>query len=472
MSENLISNVLNNKQKITLQEKIKIIISLSIPAILAQISETVMQYIDTAMVGSLGANASASIGLVSTTTWLIGGLINACSMGFSIQVAHLVGAKNYQRSKDILRQGLVICLSFSLFLTIFSIGLSFILPDLLGAQESLKQDATYYFLFFALFLLARTINNLCGSMLQCSGNIKIPSILNIIMCLSDVVFNFLLIYPTRSITLFGISFTIYGANLKVLGASLGTSLAVCVSAIFMFYFCCIKSDILNIKDKGSYKIEKQVMINWSNIALPMALESSILNIAQIIATKIITPLQTVAIAANSIGVTAESLCYLPGYGIGSAATTLVGQSIGAKRKDLAKSFAFLSTIIVMFVMGILGLVMYINADLIFQIMSNDIAVQQLGASVLRIELLVEPLFGASICSCACLRGANDTKTPALINLISMWCIRLVLAYILTYKFNYGLKGVWIAMAIDLSFRGIILLLRLINGKWLNNYKGE
>ena len=211
-------------------------------------------------------------------------------------------------------------------------------------------------------------------------------------------------------------------------------------------------------------MKKDVLNEALRIGVPMAMEQCATTGAQVVSTKIVAPLGTIAIAANSFAVTAESICYMPGYGIGSAATTMVGQAIGAKRKDLARSFAWLTTITGMAIMTLTGALMYFLCPYVFAFLTPDTQVQQLGISVLRVELLAEPLFAASIVANGALRGAGDTLIPGIINLVSIWGVRIVMAFFLSRMI--GLSGVWIAMATELSVRGILFLIRLKKEKWL------
>ena len=210
--------------------------------------------------------------------------------------------------------------------------------------------------------------------------------------------------------------------------------------------------------------EKQIFVRALKIGLPMSFEHIALCGAQIASTKIIAPLGSVAIAANSFAVTAESLCYMPGYGIGTAATTLVGQSMGAGKKRLAKNFADLSVLLGCLVMTACGIVMYFLCPAVFAMLTPDPQVRELGVRVLRIELFAEPFYAASIVSSGALRGAGDTLIPSILNLISMWGVRLTISVILVGRI--GLAGAWIAMAVELCVRGILLFLRLQRGKWL------
>lgn len=155
---------------------------------------------------------------------------------------------------------------------------------------------------------------------------------------------------------------------------------------------------------------------------------------------------------------------MPGYGIGDAASTLVGQTYGADRRDLCRSFAWLTIAMGMAVMAVMGAVMYIFAPEMIGFLSPVPAIRSLGSDVLRIEAFAEPFFAASIVAFRVCIGAGDTFRPAVMNLASMWCVRLTLAYALSQ--HYGLRGVWIAMAIELTFRGCIFLIRIARGQWM------
>ncbi len=466
MSENnLLQNVVQSENNLPLKEKLKVVWFLSIPGILAQISEIAMQYIDAAMVGSLGANASASIGLVSSSTWLLGGLLMASCAGFSVQVSHAVGAKKDELARSVFRQGILITVLISLLLCMFGLFCSTWLPGWLGANDSILHDSTMYLRVYSLFIPVRMFYFLNQSALQCTGNMKIPSILSAVMCGLDVLFNYLLIFPVRTISLFGVSFMMYGAGLGVTGAALGTALSYLVTLFFVVYETCWKSPVLTFKKPGSFYPQISVLKEAVSIGIPMACEQAALTLAQVFSTKIISPLGNIAIAANSFAVTAESICYMPGYGIQSASTTLVGQAIGAKKKDLARSFAWITTIMGMVIMSVMGILMYFLCPYVFAFLTSDTSVQELGVSVLRIELLAEPMFAASIVATGAMRGAGDTFVPGLINLISIWGIRITMSYVLSQMM--GLQGAWIAMASDLTIRGLLFLIRLKREKWLD-----
>ena len=464
-SGNRLLKLVQDGHPMTLGQQLRLTVQLSIPSIISQLSSILMQFIDASMVGSLGAEASASIGLVSTTTWLFMGLTSACATGFFVQSAHLLGARDNAKARDMLRQSIVLSLAFSLILSVIGLAISGPLPEWLGGEEAIHADASLYFLIFSLSLPAMQMNVLASGMLRSSGNMYTPSALNILMCLLDVVFNWFLIFPDRTVSLGGVDFYIPGAGLGVCGAALGTALAALVTAALLLWKLCFRSPELRLdQEKGSFRPTRACFKNALGIALPMGCERVVMCGAQIMSTIIVAPLGTVAIAANSFAITAESLCYMPGYGISNAATTLVGQSVGAGRKELTWRFANISTIMGIAVMAIMGVVMYATAPWIMGIMTPDARVMDLGARILRIEAFAEPMYAASIVAYGVFVGVGDTLVPSIMNLASIWAVRLSLAAVLAP--THGLEGVWIAMCIELCFRGVIFLVRLYRKKWL------
>ena len=450
----LLLSYIREGRTMTQREKLWLIVSLSIPSILAQISATVMFFIDASMVGHLGAKASAAIGLVETTGWLMGGLGSAANMGFSVQVAHFIGANDMEAARRVLRQSIVCCMVWALLISLTALCVSPYLPYWLGGNEEIARDASLYFAIFGLSGIFFQMEGLAGSMLKCSGNMKIPSALNIGMCVMDVVFNYIFIYIL---------------GMGVMGAAVGTGLAMLVTACAMMYFLIVKSKMLSLVGRpGSFKPKEDTIRTAVKIGAPMGLQHLLMGGAYIVSTMIVAPLGTIAMAAHSLAITVESLCYMPGYGIAEAATTLVGQGIGAGQRMLTRSFARMSVALGIGVMTLMGVMMWIFAPELMALMSPVEEVIALGTQVLRIEAWAEPMFAAAIVCNGVFIGAGDTIIPAIMSLGSMWAVRLTMAATLAPKF--GLKGVWTAMAVELVFRGTIFLTRLFKGKWAEKLK--
>ena len=441
---------IRNGNVLSQRDKINLVLGLSLPSILAQITTVLMFYIDTAMVGALGAKESAGVGLIQAPMWLYSGITVASAMGFSVQVAHFIGAGDFQKARNVARHGLVATLLLSLFVCIIGLLISGKLPFWLGGKADIAPDSTAYFFIYTLALPFLQLGVLSTNLLKATGNMLIPSIINVGMCVLDIVFNYVFIFQL---------------HLGVAGAALGTLLAIVVASSCEAFIAFFRSPVLAVKHSTErFKWQCNYIRYALKLGSPMALQYVLMTSAQIVSTIIVSPLGNFAIAAHTFAIAAESLCYMPGYGIGDAATTLVGQSYGASQYSLCRSFAYISLALGMITMGLMGFIMYIFAPEMIGFMSPVAEIRELGVQSLRIVAFVETMFAASIVgNCICI-GAGDTFKPALINLLSMWGVRLTLAAFLAPA--YGLKGVWIAMAIELFVRGSIFLWRLTCGNWM------
>lgn len=435
-------------------EKLNLIVGLSIPSMLAQISTVMMFFIDASMVGHLGAEASASIGLIESTTWLVGSLLSAAATGFSVQVAHFIGANDFVKARQVFRHALICGLAFSVFLSLIGVGIHSHLPYWLGGGADIASASSGYFLIYSLVLPFVYLYHTSEMMLKSAGNMHTPSVMAVLVCICDVIFNYIFIYICK---------------LGVVGAAMGTALAyICISLPNLYLSAC-KNRMLNLRqDHVRFLWVKEYVQRACKISIPIAIQNILMSGAQIVSTMIVAPLGNIAIAAHSFAITAESLCYMPGYGIGDAATTLVGQTHGAGRIDLCKNFAYMTVGLGMLMMALMGVIMYVFAPEMIGVLSPVEAIRELGTICLRIEAFAEPFFAASIVTyCVCV-GAGDTFKPAAINLGTMWLVRLTLAYGLSQ--SYGLEGVWIAMATELTFRGVLFLIRLFRGSWMKSFQ--
>ena len=438
-----LSKLLEQSSNISLKQQMNFVWRLSIPGVIAQISSIIMQYIDAAMVGSLGANASASIGLVASSIWVISSLSHALCIGFTVQVAHAVGAGEQKKAKKILIQSIYVCIMFSVFLAGLSALLCKKLPVWLGGAPEILSDASNYFLIFGLSTPFFILVTLMTGMLQCSGNMKLPAVLNACLCFLDIIFNSVFIFVFK---------------LGVTGAAIGSACSALVVAAIIVFYTLLKSEYLNLRGFNDFSLNLNVVAKALKIGMPIAVESSAFTGALVVVAKMVAPLGSVALSANSFATTAEALCYMPGYGIQEAAITLVGQSAGARRKDLTRSFSFMTVISGMLVMTLAGVLMYFICPYVFNFLTPDNEIRALSIKVLRIELFAEPMYAAAIVASGALRGKGDTLVPGILSLISLWGVRIVLSILLIKPF--GLTGIWISMTVELCFRGLVMLLRL------------
>ncbi|MGP1591023.1 MAG: MATE family efflux transporter [Prevotella sp.] len=431
-------------------DKINLVVSLSVPSILAQITNVLMFYIDTAMVGALGAKASAAVGLMQAPSWLYSGITTAAALGFSVQVAHFVGSSDFEKARQVARHGIVVTFLLSIVVTLIGVGISSHLPFWLGGGSDISSDASKYFMIYTLALPFLQLGVLSTNLLKSTGNMVVPSVISVMMCVCDVIFNYIFIFIFK---------------MGVAGAALGTLLSIVIAASSETWFTFFRSSILAVKKRKERFVWRRLYIKQAlKISTPVAAQYILMTSAQIVSTMIVAPLGNFAIAAHTFAIAAESLCYMPGLGIGEAATTLVGQSYGAGQYQLCRSFARITVTLGMIVMAFMGFIMFMFAPEMIGFMSPVPEIRELGIQSLRIASVAEIMFAASIVGNSVCVGVGDTLKPAIMNLFSMWGVRLTLAACLAPI--YGLKGVWIAMSIELTFRGLMFLLRLSKGRWM------
>lgn len=459
-----IAGLLNAEGTPRLRGTLSAVMLLAWPAIVEQLMITLVQYVDTAMVGSLGSQATAAVGLTASTTWLFGGMFNAAAIGFSVQVAQHLGAGRQKDARDVAWQALQFVAIFGLLLGGIAFGLSYPLPGWLGAEAAVRPEASLYFRIIACAMPFTLGANMFSAIVRCAGDTKTPMVLNLMINILNVILNFFFIYPTRAVSLFGGRYTVWGAGWGVGGAAFASG---CSTALVFFLFIIVmfrKRSPVQMAWAGRCGFRKDCLLAVWRLGLPAALERATLCVAQIVITAVITGIGTVAVAANHLAVTAESISYLPASGVAVAGTTLVGQAMGAGRKDLAKRFARIVSWMGIAIMTLGGAVLFLFAPQLIRIFSSEPEVISLGVQVLRIVAFAEPLFGASIVASGALRGAGDSKGPFYISLATMWGVRITLSLLLAGRL--GLIGVWLAMAAELCARGLIFMIRLYRGRWL------
>ncbi len=464
-----------------------LIFRLALPAILAQVAGTLMQLIDASMAGRLGSLAAASIGLVASSTWLFSGICRGVIFGFSVQTAQTIGAGNDELAARICRQGLAAILLFALTFAVTGLFVAPHLPVWLHGEPAIQSMASAYFGWWCLFLPFLMLNEWAVQMLQATGNTRLPGMLQILMCALDVVFNW---------------FFIFQLNLGVAGAAIGTGAAAMCTSLYLAWFTLVRSPFLS--GHHSFRFRKETIQRAVKIGLPVSVEQLVTGSGYVIFTRIVAGLGSISVAANSFSITAESLAYMPGFGIASAASAIIGQCVGAGRKTLTRSLAWRIELAGITVMSVMGIALWLLAPALMQLLSVDPAVQDLGTRVLRIEAFAEPMYGAAIVATGILRGKGDTLWPTIISLVSNWgldlgtrvlrieafaepmygaaivatgilrgkgdtlwptIISLVSNWGLRIPFaaamtGYGLPGVWFAMAFELNCRGLLFLFRL------------
>ena len=446
------------------------VFKLSWPAIAEQFLICLVSLADMAMVGSIGAYATAAVAITASTIWFINGYNTALCASFMFIVAHNIGKNRINVVHKAVRQAITLSILSGIVISVISVAISGRLPLWLGAEEDVYKPAADYFMIIGTSLGAVIVSTVISGVMRAAGNTKLPLFANIGANLLNIVGNYILIYPTRDISIFGNSIKTYGAGLGVCGAAISTAAAHFVLAVFLLVMLYKKPTPVKIKIRGDYRLTKRIFKDVFRIGIPVCIERCSLSFGHIILTAMISGLGTIALAAHYLTDQAEGIFYLPSYGLADSATALVGQSLGAEREDLADKFVSLVCIINIIAIAILCVPVFIFSKEVISLFTNDIEVIKQGTVTLRLAAAFEVFFSLYIVISGICRGAGDVKIPLIAGFVGMWFIRLGACYLLAYKFNMGVTGIWLGIGIDTVFRGLICIFRVKSGKWKYAYK--
>lgn len=445
----------------------KIVWALAWPTIVEQLLLTVVTYVDAAMVGSVGVNATAAIAVNTSVIWLIQGLMAGLGVGASVLVATKIGERKLEQAQAILMQSiLAMILLGGAVMLIGELILAHNLPRWMGAEEVLLAPAEQYMRIVAAAFPFQVLLAVGCAIIRGAGDTRTPMYYNILSNIVNIIGNFLFIYETRTVTIFGFSLKIWGAGMGVGGAALGTALAFFISGMLTLRHLLSRKSIVHVPGARSLKPDREILGQIVRLGLPAAFERVTLSSGQMVITALVTGMGSSVLAAHQLATTAESICYMPCFGFSVAATTLVAQSIGAGEKEMAKNYAGICIRYGIGIMIISAVLMFLFAPQMIWLFIRDTAVISLGAAMLRIEAFAEPFVAVTNVICGVLKGGGDTRWPFYISIIGMWVVRLTLAVVAIKVFGVGLAGIWIPMAIDWTVRMLICLRRYKGEKWL------
>ncbi len=440
-----------------------VILALAWPTMLEQLMQTAVQYIDTAMVGSLGTQATAAVGATTTVNWLINSTISALSIGFLSFIAKACGANDKPSAKRAVSQAVFTVLVVGIFFTILPVALSSRIPVWMQVKESIREMAAMYFLILYLPMLPRTASIIFGTVLRAAGDTKTPMKIGIIVNVMNAVLNLCLIYPTRPVSVFSWIFTMPGAGWGVAGAAVASAVAYTVDGI------CITVALWRhpmISPQGqSLRPDMQILKPCMKVALPNMLQRFGTSLGYVAFASMINSLGEVAAAAHTIANTVESAFYIPGYGMQTAAATLAGNAYGARDKKRMKDLAAMFIPIELGLMVCSGACLFFAAPVLMGIFSTSEKVIALGTTVLRMVAVSEPFYGFSIIIEGMMMGVGKTKQPFVYNMIGMWGIRIVGTFICTQLLKMGLVSAWACMIAHNLLIFVLYLICYMRGSW-------
>ena len=440
------------------------VLTLAWPTMLEQLIQTAVQYVDTAMVGSLGTAATAAVGSTVTVNWLINSTVAAFGVGFLAQISQAFGAGDAERARRTAAQSVLAVLILGAFFTALALSLSPFVPGWMQLESALRASASRYFFILYLPMLPRTALILFGTVLRAAGDTKTPMRIGLRLNILNVIGNFLLIYDTRTVELFGRSVTIWGAGWGVAGAAAGSALA------FLYGGAAITLALLRherVSPRGyALRPDGSVLRPCLRVAFPNMLQRFGTSLGYVAFAAMINALGETATAAHTIANTVESAFYIPGFGMMSAAATLTGNAIGARdeqrRRDTARLIFFCEIAMMLFS----GALLFVFAPDMVRLFSRDAAVIALGAAVLRMVALSEPFYGVSIVIEGMLQGAGKTKAAFAINLFGMWGVRIAGTFVCTRLLGLGLVSAWGCMIGHNLLAFALFVLYYRRGRWL------
>lgn len=448
------------KQKQSLPwDMLPAIFALAWPTMLEELLQTAVQYIDTAMVGSLGTQATAAVGATSTVNWLVSSTIAALGIGFLSYVSQACGAGDRSKGGRTSAQAVLTVLVCGLFFTGLTLGLSRYVPVWMQVDPEIQSLTARYFFILYTPMLFRTATIIFGTLLRSVGDSKTPMRVGLLVNILNVILNVLLIYPTR--TWFGLG--IWGAGLGVIGAALASAISFTAGGI------CISVALWRhpvITPRGnSFRPDFEILKPCLKVALPNALQRFGTSLGYVAFASMINSIGDVATAAHTIANTVESAFYIPGYGMQTAAATLAGNALGARDNrragKLAQMIIFVETVLMILSGGLL----FVFAPQMMGLFSRDAQVILLGSVVLKMVALSEPFYGVAIIIEGMMHGMGNTMLPFLFSISGMWGIRIVGTFLCTQIFGMGLVSAWACMIAHNLALFTAFLICYLTGRW-------
>ena len=439
------------------------ILTLAWPTIIEQVMQTAVQYIDTAMVGALGTQATAAVGATGTVGWMVVSTFFALGIGFLSIIARACGAGDREGARQAAAQAVLVVLVVGLVSTLMPLCLSQKIPVWMQVDESIQKLAGTYFLIVYLPMLPRAATGIFGTLLRAAGDTKTPMKVGLMVNVINIILNFLLIYPTRTVSLLGLEMTLFGAGWGVIGAATASAVAMTAGGVVITVVLWRHP---MISPKGmSLRPDREILRPCLRIAFPNMLQRFGTSLGFVAFSAMINSVGEVATAAHTIANTVESAFYIPGYGMQTAAATLAGNAYGAKDNKRMKSLADMFIPLEIGLMVLSGAALFVGAPPLVGLFSKSPEVIGLGTTVLRMVAVSEPFYGFSIIIEGMMLGVGKTRAPFVYNIIGMWCVRIVGTFICTQMLGFGLVSAWACMIAHNMLLFFLYLIVWIRGSW-------
>ncbi|GIV21268.1 MAG: MATE family efflux transporter [Armatimonadota bacterium] len=427
---------------------------ISIPAVTTNLLQTTNAFLDRMFVGRLGRDALAAVGVAGQGMFLLMAVSFIVGTGTTALIARFIGGRALDDARQVLRQSLTLGAIMGVACMVVGYLLAKPAFHLMGMEPSAERATVNFFSIALLGTVPLFTGQALGATFRGMGDMRTPLKVMVLVNVVHILLDFVLIFGVGPFPRMGLA---------------GAATALTVSQWYgfaMFWFALRKHPVM-----GEAVRFQRLEMAWArrivNIGAPASLQALLRITSMLGYTRVLsaTPEGTAALAALPIGMTAESIAFMPGLGYSMAATTLVGQSLGAKRPDVASRYAWMATAQACAIMTIMGIVFYMLAYPFARWFTRDALVIEVAADYLRINAYSEPFLALAMVLSGAFQGAGDTRTPTWITFVTMWLFRLPLAYLLALTLGYGTHGAWWAMAASMMVSGVLTALFFQRGGW-------
>ena len=429
---------LSNKRIIN-KDILKIFLALAWPTVVAEFLATIVQYIDTAMVGNLGKNATATVSLSSTYAWLINSIIYAIGVGFLSYVARAMGEKREDKVKAAAAQAVPVVVVVGIITTTLAMCYAPFMPAVMGAEPGIRRAGAIYFALVNSPLLFRSAMIIFGSILRATGDTRTPMYINVFMNVLNTGLNYIFIYVL---------------GIGAIGAGIATAISYVVGGI-LITGAFLRKPLLKF-DRQQMRFNKPVMWSCLSVGIPVMFTQIASCSGYVVATSFVSAMPVAIYAAHSIAITAEELFYIPGYAMQAATSTLVGNSIGEKNDRKMRSVMLMALLTIFLLMCLSGVLLYLGAGFMMSLFTKDKEVIEIGTRLLRIVAFTEPIFGSAAVMEGIYDGMGRTRFPFVATLISRWGVRIMGSFIFIRVLGLGINEIWYCMIGDNILRALLL----------------
>ncbi len=430
------------------------IMSLAWPVIAEQALSTITHIIDMAMVGRLGAAAIAAVGISLQPFMLAFALFGAVAMGTTAVVAREMGADRPLDASNALRQSLMLAMILAILLGVLGYIFAPGIINLMGpAPDVLELGVGYvrWILPGMAFMLAAFM--ITGA-LRGAGDTMTPMKVNAVINVINPILNYIFIFGHLGFPALGVR-----------GAALATTLARGTGGIILLIILFTGRTVLTLEGRRFFHLDMTMIRRVVRVGLPAAIEQFITRLGQVLFVRVVANLGTLAYAAHTIAINAESISYMPAFGFATASTAMVGQNLGAENPEMAERSGLEAWKMAAMFMGFMMLVLLTIPDLLMRIYTTDLEVITMGRDLLRVVAFAQIPMATFFVLAGGLRGAGDTRTMLYISTASIWLVRLTLAQFFVNVLDKGISWVWAAMVADWFIRSALAAWRFRSGRW-------